>query len=450
MPEPSKGRLAPNTLGLGVLLAIFLGGFSIWRCSQSPSETKTAGDSIPPSANAPPPESKAVAPSVAPGLSAPIAAAHVAGDVIVAGLDAPSKAIRVQRINAKDEIVADRVVLSDVASSTDSDLKVVAASEGVAVTWRGLRAGNLVRQLVLLGSDLAPKGDPTEVAAASCATRDAVWFSDGAHAVARPWSGASMTLQLPKEKDASLLCGHHRAFAVLEDEDSTSVLALGSESGAPVTMMRENDFGEDDQRELSEYTVGDDVGFVRLASSGALAIREVVGGRPGPLHKLKNTIRRDDDVVAVDASSRVVVIVYTQDVSDTAPATGADSEPNAIPVCTKVGALRVDRQSLEESVIELSPGRCGHEVGPFFTSSLGEGVSVAWTERTSGAGRPRAPIVGLAHALVAPTGSPVLARIDQASDALVDAGCDATGCYAAALARREPTAPGVAKILRYK
>jgi hypothetical protein len=118
----------------------------------------------------------------------------------------------------------------------------------------------------------------------------------------------------------------------------------------------------------------------------------------------------------------------------------------------KVAAVRVDRQTFDESVVELSPGRCGHEVGPFFTSALGDGVSVAWTERAGGAGRARAPIVALAHALVAPSGTPVLARIEQSAEALVDATCDAAGCFAAALVRREgaPAAPGLAKVLRYK
>ena len=45
------------------------------------------------------------------GLSAPIAGARgEQGDVVVAGLDVAASAIRVQRISAKDEIVADRTV----------------------------------------------------------------------------------------------------------------------------------------------------------------------------------------------------------------------------------------------------------------------------------------------------------------------------------------------------
>lgn len=454
MPEPSRRCLDPKSArwGLGLVAALVLGASVIWRCSRGP----TAGGSGDPPARVEAAERRSVAPRAPSGISAPIAAAHVAGDVIVAGLDVSSRAIRVQRIDAEDHIVVDRLALSDVAWSSDAELKIVASAEGVALTWRGLRSGKLVRELAMLGPDLGPRGEPTEVAAASCATRDAVWFSDGAHAYARPWTGSPMKLELPRDKDASLFCGQGRAFALLEADDMAAVLPLAGERGAPVTLLREADFGDDEQRELSEYTSGDHVGVVRLAASGSLALRELVGGAPGPLHRLKSTIGREDDVVAVDASSRVVVVVYTQDVSDTLgsalrPSSG--SSVGATAVCTKVAALRVDRETLDESVLELSPGRCGHEVGPFFTSALGDGVSVVWTERASGAGPARAPIVGLAHAVVGPSGAPVLARIEQPSDALVDGGCDSDRCYAAALVRRdaaEATAPRSLKILRYK
>jgi hypothetical protein len=378
------------------------------------------------------------------GLSAPIAAAHAgSGDVFVAGLDVPSKAIRVQRINAKDEVVGDKIVLGDVTWSPDSELKLVAnAKEGVAVTWRGLRGGKLVRQLAILGPDLAPKGEPAEVSAASCATRDTVWSSDGVHAFARPWVGEATKLALPKDKDASLLCGASRAFAILEDEDRTSILTLGPNAAPALAVVRESEFGDDEQRELSEYTVGDDVGFVRLGGSGAVAVRELTGGNLGPLRKLKTTIPKDDDVVAVDASSKILAIVYTQDASSACPA--GDSA-----VATKVMALRVDRTTFEESTVELSPGRCGHEVGPFFTGVLGDGVSIAWAERSGEAGKARAPITALAHGLVMPSAAPSLGRIEQPADAVVDAGCDATTCYAVALVRREtPDVPGVGKVLR--
>ncbi|MBX3223191.1 MAG: hypothetical protein KF795_21950 [Labilithrix sp.] len=451
-------------VGIG-LAAALLAGVVGWRlCSRGDGgSTPGTGDaSSAPAAStsgrgAPVPEGAA-------GLSAPIAAALGAnGEVLVAALDVAARGIRVQRIDAEDRIVADRVALDDVAWSTDADLKLsVHPTEGAALTWRGLRGGKLVRELVVLGGDLAPKGEPVEIAAASCATRDAVWMSDGARATSRPWTGAPVTVDLPKDKDAALLCGPSRAFAVLDEEDGTSLLPLGfawsslaghGDAGAAraLTVLRDGDFPDDDQRELAEYVVGDDVGVVRLGASGAVTVREIASGVLGPLRRLKTTIPKDDDVVAVDASAKVLAIVYAEDASSACPPGPAG--PGDGVVATKVMVLRVDRESFEETASELAPGRCGYEIGPFFTGAIGDGVSVAWAERTGGAGRARAPVAGLAHAAVGRAGRPAVARIDAPADAVVDAGCDGRRCYAAALVRREGAdamAPGLVKILRYE
>ena len=168
------------------------------------------------------------------GLSAPIAAAHIeGGDVVVAGLDVPAQAIRVQRIDANDGVVSDHTIFEGVKWSSESELKMAPAARGVAVTWRGLRNGKLVRQMLLLGPDLAPRGEVTEVAAASCATRDALWFTDGKRVHGRPWSGTAITIDLPRDRDAALVCGQRRAFALLDEEDGTSVLVLGGGGDAP-------------------------------------------------------------------------------------------------------------------------------------------------------------------------------------------------------------------------
>ena len=409
------------------------------------------------------------------GLSAPIAAARgEAGEVVVVGLDVPARSIRVQRISPKDEVIADRTVLEGVAWSSESDLKVVPAAGGVAITWRGLRGGKLVRQLLVLGPDLAPKGEAIDIAAASCATHDALWYTDGKRVHSRPWAGKPTRSDLPKDKDAALVCGAHRAFALLDEDDGTSLVLLGGadvrsdagthaapdagvgaggDAGAPraavLPLLKESDFGEDDQRERAEYTVADDVGVVRLATSGAVTIREVKEGVPGPLRKLKTAIPRDDDVVAVDASPRTVVVVFTEDVGEACKGeAGANTSPS-----TRVKALCIDRTTFEESVVELSPGGCGREVGPFFTGALGDAVSVSWVERIPVAGKSRAPVAGLAHRTVAAAGPLAeLARVEQPADALVDAGCDGTRCYAVALARRagmDAMVPGVARIIRY-
>jgi hypothetical protein len=287
------------------------------------------------------------------------------------------------------------------------------------------------------------------VSGPSCATRDAIWFTDGKRAHAKAWAGPTTDVDLPKEKEASLVCGVTRAWAFLEEDEGTSFLPLGAPDGgraSTVTLIRESDFGEDEQRERSEYTAGDDVGVVRLAASGALAFREVKDGVVGTMKKARTRIPHDDDVVAVDASPKALVIVFTQDASSTCP----DGQAS-----TKVSAVRIERGgSGEETSLELSTGMCSREVGPFFTGAIGDGVSVAWVERVPVAGKPKAPIVALAHAFVPATGpAQPVKRIEVAADALVDAGCDADRCYAAALERKPGTdgmVPGPIRVLRYR
>jgi len=411
------------------------------------------------------------------GLSAPIAAARSEnGDVIVAALDVPLKALRVQRIDSKDAIVKDRSVLDGtIVWSADAELKMAPAGPGVVITARGLSAKRSAGQLVVLGGDLAPKSDPIDVAPSTCATELALWSTDGTHVRARPWTGKPFYGSLPKEKDVAFTCGTRRAFALLDEDNGTSVSILtagasdagagdggagGSDGGAgdagagvhiasPLPFLVDSDFGEDEQRERSDYTVGDDLGVVRLASSGAIAVRELAGATPGPLHKLKTQIPRDDDVVTVDASAKSLLIVYTQDASE---ACAAEGGPPA--ASTKVMALRVDRKTWEESVVELSAGMCGREVGPFFTGALGDAISVGWVERVPVRGKSQAPIAALAHRRVPAAGALTggLERTEVSADALVDAGCDAERCYAVALARRpgaDLMVPGFAKVLRY-
>lgn len=383
-------------------------------------------------------------------FSAPIAAAHTTdGDVLLAGLDVSAKAIRLLRIGRADEIRAQGVVFDDVKWSSDADLKVISAGAGgAAITWRGLRGGKLGRSLVTVGSDLTRKAPPVDVNGPSCATRDAIWFTDGKRAHARAWGGATIDVDLPRDKEASLVCGATRAWAFLDEDDGTAFFPLAALDGGratTVSLLREADFGDDEQRERSEYTAADDLGVVRLAASGALAFREVKDGAVGPLKRPRSKVPHDDDVVAVDASSKALVVVYTRDASGGCP----DGQASM-----KVSAVRIDRSSGEESTFELSTGTCDREAGPFFTGAVGDGVSVAWVERIPVAGNPKAPIAALAHAFVPASGvAQTVKRIDVAADALVDAGCDAERCYAAALERWPGTdgmVPGPVKVLRYR
>lgn len=410
------------------------------------SSTEDAATSSAPGAVAP------VASVGAPGsarFSAPIAAARMGdtGDVLVVGLDVTSKAIRLQRISAQDQTKTDRTILEDVAWTSDADLKVFGGATN-AVVWRGKHAGKAGRTLVTLGQDLAPLPKPETVGATSCATHDAFVHADG-KAIARlgfattDAAAARSSVDVPKDREVALACAAHRAFVVLEHDDGADLGLLEGAALHTKPLLRDAEL-DGEARERAEYVVGDELGVVRLAQSGSLTWRETKDGRPGPLRKLTTKIPQDDDVVALDASPRVVVVVYTQEVEGGCPGTSPS---------TKVLALRIDRATAAESVLELAPGMCGREIGPFYTSAAGDAVNVAWVERVPTAGQARPPIAALAHAAVLPDAPPhPLARIDVDADALADAGCDATHCWAAALVRSpgmDAMVPGPIRVLRY-
>ena len=421
---------------LGGVAVLLVGGSALSRGPRK--ETPIAADAAKADDDASAPGGEITKPLE--GLARPFAADAMGnGDVVVAAVD--GQAGRVQRINGTESIVANKLVLRDVVPSPDAEMKVFAQPEGIYVLWRGLHEGKLGRFLVALDPDLKVRTATSVSSSVLCGTRTDLWMLDGERVTAHPYAaGATRSVALPKDRDASLLCSTSAAYAVLDADERTEVMALEDKGAVkPTTVLKDSEFGEDEQRELSEFTTADGPGFVRLAASGAIALREVNAGKAGTLHRLKTAIGRDDDVVAADASGRIAVIVYTEDLAED----GGDR------ACPRVMALRVDRQSFEETTLELSAGRCGFEVGPFFTSAVGDAVSVAWPERTGGTGQPRAPVVSLATSLVAAGPAPALARIDQAAEAMVDATCDANACYAVALTHASEGAPGVAKVVRY-
>src|SRR5688572_9992797 len=80
------------------------------------------------------------------GFTTPLAATHVGnGAVIVAGLDVGAKALRVKKLGEHDEVLGERTLLDGLASSPESELKIVPAAGGAAITWRGMRHGKIVR-----------------------------------------------------------------------------------------------------------------------------------------------------------------------------------------------------------------------------------------------------------------------------------------------------------------
>jgi hypothetical protein len=334
-------------------------------------------------------------------------------------------------------------VLHGVAWTPDAELRLQTTADGVAVVWRGLRDGKPARTLVLLGRSGEPQGEPVEIGATFCGTLDGVaWIgqrsSSAAHVRSRRWSVPEVrdVVTLPRDRDPALVCGDHDIIVLGDGDDdlTMSTFAPGDDAGRPsIVVLRDSDFG-DDEREHDAYSVGDDLGLVRVGASGAVALREVPhGGVPGPWRRLKHVLSTDDDVVAVDGDAAATLIVVTRGTDNGCAVNGPASE--------SVRAIRVDRRTGDESLVDLAPSDCDHSIGPFWIAAAPGSSVVAWVERRTALPSKVASIAGVAFRVVRGDGVRG-GLIEQLADAFVDGGCDERGCSLAALVR-EPDSDGM-------
>ncbi len=368
-------------------------------------------------------------------FSAPIAASRAHHQLMVAGLVAAEGVIRVMALTAGQPAwTVD--ALRTVAWAPDAELKLLPAGDGVALVWRGLLAGKTATTLVVLGPQGEPRGEPIAVGEGSCTTAEGVAWLDAhgsgpVHVRARRWdeSGARDIATLAHDRAPTLLCGDHDAFVLGEgDDDLTDTAFSPAEGGAQPSLVaiRDRDFGEDDEREHEAFTVGDDLGIVRVGGGGTLWLREIAQGHASTWHHLKHAVSEDDDIVAVDGDEGAILVVFTREATDAC----GGSESGAV----TVRALRIDRKTGEEALATLARADCDGSPGAFWVGSTPAGSVVAWTHRRARPAPNTAPIDGLAYRVFA-SDRPREGHTDIEADALVNGGCDEAGCFAAALVR---------------
>jgi hypothetical protein len=387
-------------------------------------------------------------------FSAPIAAARMDHGEAVAGLVASESVIRAVGFPEQGPGWSTDV-LASVSWTPDAELHLQRAGEGLALLWRGLRGGKSGRTVVLLGPDGKARGEPFAVGAAFCSTEEGgIWVverPDGSsRVVARRWSAGEShdILMVSAEHDPpALVCADHTAIVLADGDDGLTAMAVTPGDTAvprPTLVLRDSDFGDEEERDHEAYSVGDDLGLVRIGAGGSLALREVPrGGVPTPWRRVKRDIPPDDDIVAVDGDEAAVLLVVTHDADVACPGVGSTA--------AVVRALRIDRKTGDERLIDLAPADCAVTPGPFWISHSGEGQVVSWVERRARASADTAPISALAYRVIRADGVRS-GTIDQPADAVAEAGCDGRGCAAAALVRAagaDAMQPSAIRMLRY-
>lgn len=387
-------------------------------------------------------------------FSAPIAAARVGVEDVVAGLVAAEGIVRVVALSG-GRVAWNADALHGVRWTPDADLRVQPADDGVVLVWRGAIDGKAGRTAVVLGARGEARGEPFSIGTAWCATSGAIAWVDPrraapARVLARRWADAqaSPVATVPPDRDPGLVCGD-RVLTVLGDgdDDLTATRLTPGEAGKPseAVILRQADFGGDEEREHHVYSVGDDLDLVRVGASGSVACREVrSAGTPAPWRRLEHAIAADDDVVAVDGDATETLIVTTH---------GTDQDcPDVSATATSVHALRIDRSTGAESVLELAPADCDRSPGPFWIAAApGAAVATAWVERRAKLPPRAAPIDAVVFRVLRPDGVRA-GRVDVVADAVADAGCDERGCMLAALVRPpggDGMQPGPIRVLGY-
>jgi hypothetical protein len=383
-------------------------------------------------------------------FSAPIAAVRARCGDVVAGLVAAESLLRVVAMEGPERWTVD--LARGVGWAPDAELNLLVADDGVALVWKGF-AGKPGKMIALLGPHGEARGEPFGIGASVCTTLDGIaWIDPGrvgpTRVRARRWRETEdhKAVAVSSDRAPSLVCGDHAVFVLGDgDEDLIATSLVPGEPARPtVAVLRDSDFGEDEEREHDTYSVGDDLGLVRIGESGAIAIRELrQGGVATGWRRLKHVLSADDDVVAVDGDAHATFVAYTHEADEPCVGVGSTAE--------RVQALRFDRESGDESVIDLAPPDCDRPRGPFWVGSASGTPVVAWVER-NGKTAPKTPSIrGLGARLLRPDGARP-GGVDIAADALANGGCDTTSCVFAALIRGadgDDRRPGPIVIVNY-
>ena len=210
---------------------------------------------------------------------------------------------------------------------------------------------------------------PIEVGAAFCATADGLAWIDAAYQRPRARHRAPLG-RAPRaaRRSPSRATAIPRWCAAITPSSSsatattTSRLARFVPGSAPkpaVVAIRDNDFGDDDEREHdATRSATTSVSSASPRPAPSRCARSPRTGAPTPWRRLKQTVPPDDDIVAVDGDAEPTLIVFTHDADDACPGIGSTAEA--------VRALRVDRKTGAETVLDLAPADCNQAPGPFW------------------------------------------------------------------------------------
>jgi len=362
--------------------------------------------------------------------SLPIAATVTRDGAVVAGaLAVKDKTVDVLRFDKGEPRVSAAMTMA--AWKSDAELRFFGHDGAAAVlVFRGELDGHTGRFAQWLDAPVARK--PTTIGAGACLAGPALYWVDAqGHVRSQASEGDGKTLRPPAVDDPqwSVVCGAVDTWLAADGDEGLAVMKItGAKAhGRLEPAFAASDLDPDNTREVHALVDGDHVAFVGLGSAGKLLWRPK---RDAASRTLRSSLGDGDDVVALDARSGQLLVVFTREAS----AEGVEQD-----TCQEVRAVVASKEG--DGMVQLAAGGCGRARGPFFVSALGpERRMVSWIEHRSNKGLGLPSVAGLGYAVVGPdvgldAGLVPSRFLPFEADGLVDAGCFGGRCAAVGLVR---------------
>jgi hypothetical protein len=382
--------------------------------------------------------------------SLPIAATVTRDGTVVAGaLAVKDKSVDVLRFDKGEPRVSPAMAMA--AWKADAELRFFGHDGAAAVLmFRGELDGRSGRFAQWLDAPASPPKKPITIGAGACLGGPALYWVDAQGQVRSQASeGDGKSLRPPAVDDPqwSVVCGAVDAWLAADGDEGLAVMKItGAKAhGRLEPAFAASDLDPDNTREVHALADGDHVAFVGLGSAGKLLWRPK---RDAASRTLRSSLGDGDDVVALDARSGELLVVFTRDAS----VEGAEQD-----ACQEVRAVVATKEG--DQMLQLASGGCGRARGPFFVSALGpDRRMISWIEHRSNKGLGLPSVAGLGYAVLGPdaspdAGSPPSRFLPFDADGLVDAGCFSGRCAAVGLVRppgvTDDSQPGAVEVRWY-
>lgn len=298
------------------------------------------------------------------------------------------------------------------------------------------------RKLVPLPSrpDGGGAGEPARLGEASCTTAEGVFSLmqeglgfRGLFQAMEPGGAPAFAPTVPGDGEASVVCGQHQAFVVLNRAGEVSVVAWskGGFDAKPTRLPKVPSAAAEDAIALGAME-----DKLVLATSDPLAIYTLVWARGSDATSWRTANHRTKGEMSIEALEPAAGKIGLVLAETTAATTCRHGESNDTSI--SVAIVDAENGKLVRPPERLETWRCGAEPGPILAGWASAKFVLAWL-RASDAACSRAGVryagLGFAEVDLLRGGPSKTGRAGAAAESIAMAGCGSARCFAVAVTR---------------